>query len=70
MVTDDGPGMPEEVLRRVGTPFFSTRTDGTGIGVSQCRRFVEGAGGDLKIGSIEGVGTTVSFTIPKAPPQP
>lgn len=64
-VADNGAGMSQEVLRRVGTPFFSTRREGTGLGVAQCRRLIEGAGGSFRIESVEGIGTTVAFTIPK-----
>ncbi|MEK7704956.1 MAG: ATP-binding protein [Myxococcota bacterium] len=66
VVRDDGPGMPAAVLAKVGTPFFSTRPDGTGLGVAQCRRLVEREGGELHIESLEGTGTTVSFTVPLA----
>lgn len=65
-VEDDGCGMSEEVLKKIGTPFFSTRSEGTGLGVSQCRRLIERAGGTLRIESAAGRGTTVSFDIPKA----
>ena len=64
-VDDNGPGMPADVLRKVGTPFFSTRPEGTGLGVAQCRRLVEGAGGTFRIDSVEGQGTTVTFSLPK-----
>jgi signal transduction histidine kinase len=64
-VEDNGPGMSADVLGKVGTPFFSTRPDGTGLGVAQCRRLVEGAGGTFRIESVEGQGTTVTFTLPK-----
>jgi signal transduction histidine kinase len=64
-VDDNGRGMSPEVLRKVGTPFFSTRKEGTGLGVTQCRRLVEGAGGTFRIESVEGQGTTVTFTLPK-----
>jgi signal transduction histidine kinase len=64
-VTDDGTGMSAEVLRKAGTPFFSTRPEGTGLGVAQCRRLVEGAGGTFGMESVEGQGTTVTFVIPK-----
>ncbi|MCU1281833.1 MAG: CheY-like receiver [bacterium] len=64
-VDDNGPGMSAEILRKVGTPFFSTRPEGTGLGVAQCRRLVEGAGGTFRIDSIEGQGTTVTFSLPK-----
>jgi signal transduction histidine kinase len=65
-VQDNGVGMPPEVLRKVGTPFFSTRTEGTGLGIAQCRRLVEGAGGSFRIESTEGQGTLVTLAIPKA----
>ncbi|MCU1281006.1 MAG: hypothetical protein JWM53_4552 [bacterium] len=64
-VDDNGVGMSPEILRKVGTPFFSTRPEGTGLGVAQCRRLVEGAGGSFRIDSVEGQGTTVTFTLPK-----
>ena len=64
-VDDNGTGMSAEILSKVGTPFFSTRPEGTGLGVAQCRRLVEGAGGTFKIESVEGQGTTVTFTLPK-----
>jgi signal transduction histidine kinase len=64
-VDDNGTGMSADVLRKVGTPFFSTRPEGTGLGVAQCRRLVEGSGGTFKIESTEGQGTTVTFTLPK-----
>jgi signal transduction histidine kinase len=64
-VDDNGTGMSAELLAKVGTPFFSTRPEGTGLGVAQCRRLVEGSGGTFKIESVEGQGTTVTFTLPK-----
>jgi two-component system, sensor histidine kinase and response regulator len=68
-VDDNGTGMSAETLRKVGTPFFSTRKEGTGLGVAQCRRLVEGAGGTFRIDSVEGQGTTVAFALPKASAQ-
>jgi signal transduction histidine kinase len=64
-VDDNGVGMSPDTLAKVGTPFFSTRPDGTGLGVAQCRRFVEGAGGRFVIESVEGQGTMVTLTLPK-----
>lgn len=66
-VRDDGPGMPSAVARRVGTPLFTTRPHGTGLGVSQCLRLVASAGGEMSIDSVEGSGTTVALRIPVAP---
>ena len=67
-VRDDGAGMSEEFLAKVGTPFFTTREEGTGLGVAQVRRLVGSAGGTMQIESAVGMGTTVIFTIPKALP--
>lgn len=66
VVTDDGPGMTPEQLRKVGTPFYSTRAEGTGLGVMQCRRLVEGAQGMFKIESELGRGTTVTIGLHRA----
>jgi two-component system, response regulator PhcR len=65
-VQDDGVGMPAEVLARVGTPFFTTRTEGTGLGLAQCQRLIGTAGGRFRIESTVGVGTTVTITLPLA----
>jgi signal transduction histidine kinase len=65
-ISDDGPGMPPDVLAQAGKPFFSTRPDGTGLGLSQCRRLIERACGHMQLHSVEGQGTTVSFALPLA----
>ncbi|HVO31586.1 MAG TPA: ATP-binding protein, partial [bacterium] len=64
VVRDDGSGMLPEVKRKAGTPFFTTRDGGTGIGLSQCRRLVSSAGGTMEIESAPGMGTSVRFTVP------
>jgi signal transduction histidine kinase len=65
-VRDQGVGMAPEILNRIGTPFFTTRTEGTGLGIAQCQRIVGSAGGRLHIASEVGVGTTVTITLPAA----
>jgi signal transduction histidine kinase len=67
-IRDDGVGMSAEVLAKVGTPFFTTRREGTGLGLAQCQRLVGKAGGTFKIESEEGVGTTVNIALPIATP--
>lgn len=64
-VRDNGVGIPPEVLSKIGTPFFTTRNEGTGLGVAQCQRLVGKAGGMFRIESEVGVGTTVTFSIPR-----
>ena len=63
-VHDDGPGIPPELLRRVGEPFFTTRPQGTGLGLFLARRAAEGAGGTLRIESRPGEGTRVTLRLP------
>jgi two-component system response regulator PhcR len=63
-VRDDGVGMSADVLKRIGTPFFTTRSDGTGLGIAQCQRLIGTAGGRLRIDSEAGVGTIVTIDLP------
>ena len=65
-VRDTGVGMTRETLERVGTPFFTTRPDGTGLGIAQCQRLIGIAGGRLKIDSEAGIGTVVTVVLPTA----
>ncbi len=48
-VHDDGPGIPEDVRERVFDPFFTTRADGTGLGLAVCARIVNHHRGDIRI---------------------
>jgi signal transduction histidine kinase len=67
-VADDGPGMSEDVRRRVFEPYFSTKgTHGTGLGLAQVYGFLHQIGGDVCIESQPGKGTTVFLIFPKAP---
>jgi signal transduction histidine kinase len=65
-VRDEGVGMAPDVLKRVGTPWFTTRKEGTGLGLANCQRLVGSAGGRLRIESEQGVGTTVTILLPTA----
>ena len=66
IVRDDGIGMTTDVLNRVGTPFFTTREAGTGLGVAQCQRLIGAAGGTMAMASEVGTGTTVTIRLPIA----
>src|SRR5207237_6909894 len=63
-VRDSGRGMPREVLERVGTPFFTTREQGTGLGVAMARAAFTQHGGSLEYRSEEGRGTVVVGVLP------
>jgi two-component system sporulation sensor kinase A len=64
-ITDDGAGIPPDVLRRLGSPFFTTKATGSGLGLSLARRLAESAGGELKIQSAVGRGTTCIVRLPR-----
>lgn len=64
-VADDGPGIPGEVLQRVFEPFFSTRAEGTGLGLPIARRIAVAHGGVLELTSTPGVGTVATLVLPK-----
>ncbi|BDG02021.1 sensor histidine kinase [Anaeromyxobacter oryzae] len=63
-VRDTGRGMAPEVLARVGTPFFTTRDGGTGLGVVLARAAFVQHGGTLRYESAPGRGTTAFATLP------
>jgi signal transduction histidine kinase len=66
-ISDTGPGIPPAIQHSVGQPFFSTRPDGTGLGVATARRLVEQEGGRLDFAAAEAGGTVVKLWLPVAP---
>ena len=64
VIRDTGRGMPREVLQRIGTPFFTTREEGTGLGVVLARSVVAQHHGELLYESAPGHGTTVTAILP------
>ncbi len=64
-VTDEGIGMPSEVLDRVFDPFFSTKGAGCGFALAQVRAKVHGLGGKIMAESEVGNGTTVRLFLPR-----
>jgi signal transduction histidine kinase len=63
-VSDDGPGVPEEISDRIFSPFFTTKPRGSGLGLSIVRKIVDAHEGriDLQVGG--GWGTTFRVTLP------
>lgn len=67
-VIDDGVGMDPRVLARAGEDFFTTRSDGSGLGLSFVRRVALAHGGRFAIDSKLGRGTTVRVSLPLSAP--
>jgi two-component system sensor histidine kinase HydH len=64
-IYDRGRGIAEGDLKRVFDPFFTSKSAGTGVGLSIGKRFVEAAGGSIAIENREGGGTLVSVVLPE-----
>lgn len=62
-VTDDGPGIPDELRSRVFDPFFTTRPQGTGLGLSVVKAVATAHGGEASVASSE-IGTCFSIRLP------
>ncbi|MGO4495048.1 ATP-binding protein [Paenibacillus sp. 2RAB27] len=63
-VKDQGIGISAEKLAQLGEPFFTTKANGTGLGLMVCKRIVEAHGGKLSILSLINQGTTVEIALP------
>ena len=63
-IADQGEGIARENIERVFDPYFSTKSTGTGLGLSLTRTIIEKHGGGIEIESQVGHGTTVTVTIP------
>ncbi|MFN3438331.1 MAG: two-component system sensor histidine kinase NtrB [Acidovorax sp.] len=68
-VTDIGTGIAPEVAEKLFTPFFTTRPEGMGLGLSMCRTVIEQHGGFLGFAPHEPRGTVFTFTLPLIQPS-
>jgi signal transduction histidine kinase len=65
-VADSGPGVPHAIREKIFDPFYTTRKDGYGIGLSFCRRVIEDHGGQLKVSHSYLGGAEFSIQLPAA----
>jgi signal transduction histidine kinase len=63
-VTDTGPGIPPDNLEKIFQPYFSTKKDGTGLGLATTRRIVEEHGGTITVHSEPARGSDFTITLP------
>jgi signal transduction histidine kinase len=70
-VSDDGPGIPEEIRQRIFEPFFTTKAPGkgTGLGLSLVYQVVQQHGGAMDVESKVGAGTTMRVRLPAGAAQ-
>jgi signal transduction histidine kinase len=64
-VRDNGPGMDEETLARIWSPFQTSKEAGTGLGLAITRKIVEAHGGSIEVNSSPGKGAEFVLTFPK-----
>jgi signal transduction histidine kinase len=69
IVRDTGVGMTEEEREKIFNPFYTTKDDGTGLGMAITHRIVEEHAGFVNIDSTPGQGTTVAVRIPRSDPE-
>ena len=69
-VHDSGPGIGSVNLERVFEPFYTTKTNGIGMGLSICQTIIHGHGGRLSMRANEPRGTVFQFTLPAAQQDP
>ena len=63
-IIDEGCGIPEEVISKIGEPFYTTKEKGTGIGLMVCYKIIESHGGNIQVESTVGNGTKFTITFP------
>ena len=64
-VRDTGSGIDDEVRERLFTPFFTTKEDGTGLGLVTSKKIVEAHGGNIRVDSTPGEGTSFFVALPR-----
>ncbi len=71
-IEDSGPGIPKQHLSKIFDPFFTTKGqgEGSGLGLTVARRIIKKFGGDIRIESQEGSGTSCIVTLPAIPLLP
>lgn len=66
VITDEGEGIPEVMLPKLGEPFFTNKETGTGLGLMISQRIIQAHKGSLEIKSEFGRGTEITIKIPSA----
>ncbi|MCZ1266520.1 PAS domain S-box protein [Paenibacillus tundrae] len=68
-IKDEGTGIPEELMPKLGEPFFTSKESGTGLGLMVSQRIIQSHKGMMDIKSVMNKGTTVIIDLPASPQQ-
>ncbi|MCE5243062.1 MAG: two-component sensor histidine kinase, partial [Desulfobacteraceae bacterium] len=66
---DTGPGIPQEVVKKIFNPFFTTREKGTGLGLAIVQSIVDNHNGDIEVENRKGKGTAIVIRLPLVQPD-
>ena len=61
-VRDNGPGIPDEIARKIFVPFFTTKKEGSGVGLALARQVMTAHGGFVRLVESDGGGATFTLT--------
>jgi two-component system sensor histidine kinase HydH len=64
-ISDTGGGIPQSVMPKIFDPLFTTKQEGTGLGLASCKKIIDQHDGTIDVSSVEGKGTTFTIKIPK-----
>jgi signal transduction histidine kinase len=62
--SDDGPGIPPQLLNRIFEPFFTTKTTGMGVGLAITQRILQAHQGRIEVSNLSPRGTRFSIFLP------
>jgi len=65
-ISDTGPGIPDTEIKKIFTPFYTSKTEGTGLGLPICQQLMEANAGSLKVVSTFGKGACFTLELPAA----
>jgi PAS domain S-box-containing protein len=68
-VQDQGPGISPEIVEQLFKPYFTTKSQGMGMGLAICRTIVEAHGGQISVVPVSGKGVCFQFTLPVIPEE-
>ncbi len=63
-ITDQGHGIPPEIMKKIFDPFFTTKANGNGLGLASCYSIIKKHGGHIDVESVPGKGTTFTLYLP------